>query len=95
MNAAPLQDTPEVSEEHAKGVQALATLLQGYCATSEQPPAVVLDALLNVYMHTAYQHGRALECANVMVQIAGQVILQSALANQAAGLDPFASPTRH
>jgi hypothetical protein len=82
-------------DEYQAAVVVLSRKLLAVVNAEGASASIVLDALLSCYVSAAMNSGRLLECAGHMVQQGGQFLLQDAMEKQAAGLKPFAEPTRH
>ena len=86
---------PLTREEHIQRSLALGMAIAFTANEAKEVPRVVLDALLNVYLNAAETFGLRMEAGECLAQAGGRILLASALESQAAGLDPFAPPTRH
>lgn len=84
-----------VSQEHQDQVEALGNEIAALLNNSGRTAPVMLDALFNVYLIAAETHGQTQRIAEFMVQVGGSLLIKDALQRQAAGLDPFESPTHH
>lgn len=83
---------PATRQEHIDRALALSNLLTRAVNDENEDVSVILDGLLNTYLKAAHFYGRSAEAAECLVQTGGQLLLATAMARQALGLDPLDPP---
>ena len=74
---------------HAELVIRLIAELDSHLKASGATPDAVLDTLHGLYMHSAFQLGRQVECANAMLRVWGPVLIAEQL--KAGGVEVTAT----